>query len=153
MMPIFIIIFSLTFQMMVSTYSKYKFSYILTNAVRMAVKNQPIYTNIADYNSYSIRDEVERLVTNALVGESAVPYTDVQIGTVETGKITYLIGAFQYKAQNIFLGEVGQEYFYFFVPISTAYAEPLTLNKTQLNVESYFEWYFTLYAKKYYEGT
>lgn len=150
MMPLFIILFSFTFQIMVETFSKYRFSYIFTNAVRTAIQMQPVYDKIPS-QAYDFINEIDSSVKRALVGERT-PFSDVQTGTINTNTNTYLIGAFQFVAKRLFFGESGKEYFYFIVPVSTAFCEPLVLNKTTHEVESYFEWYFTLYAKKYYES-
>lgn len=151
MMPLFIILFSYTFQIMVETYSKYKFSYIFTNAVRTCVKDQPVYNSLSEANAYDFREETKSAIDRAVL-KSKIPYSDIQIGTINTDKMTYMIGGFQFVTKRLFFGSGGTEYFYFIIPVNKAFTEPDVLNKTSHDVDSYFEWYFTLFADKYYES-
>lgn len=152
MMPFFIIAFSYAFQIMVETYAKYKFSYIFTNAIRVAIDNQPVFKRKNDAASYNIREEIENSVKRVFeTGNSS--FTDVQVGTISTPKTFYIMGAFQYRTRMLFLGEGGKEYFYFTVPINSAFVKPLVLDYSKSDIDDYFDKYYSLTGRKYTEDT
>lgn len=150
MLPIFIICFSFTFQLMVETFSKYKFSYIFTNSVRNTINNPVIYESVPD--EYSITEIVQsELASELTLDTNRIPFTDVYIETVESDETTFFRGAYQLATEKLFFGETGKEYFYFTIPVNYTYTSPIVLNKTTNNVESYFNFYFKYYSTKYYE--
>lgn len=153
-MPLFIIIFSLIFQLLIGTYVKYKFSYILTNSIKAAIQNQPIFNTLNNALAYNIinvvQENMERTLGIANNGQDN-PMA-ITIRTIETMNITFLLGAFQYSANALFFGQIGKEYFQFFVPVNTAYIKPLVLNETTGNIEDYFTNYYTAYYSQYFEG-
>lgn len=154
MMPLFIILFSYTFQLMVETYSKYKFSYIFTNSVRNVINSQVIYQNIANVADYNITNIIQDKLRNEITqnGTNKIPFTDVYVEAVNSDETIFFRGAYQLKADSLFFGQTGTEYFYFTIPVNRTYTAPIVLNKTTHDVESYFNFYFKYYSEKYFEA-
>lgn len=154
MMPLFIILFSYTFQLMVETYSKYKFSYIFTNSVRNVINSPVIYQNIANVADYNITNIIQDKLRNEITqnGTNKIPFTDVYVEAVNSDETIFFRGAYQLKADSLFFGQTGTEYFYFTIPVNRTYTAPIVLNKTTHDVESYFNFYFKYYSEKYYEA-
>ena len=153
MMPFFIILFSYTFQLMVETYSKYRFSYIFTNSVRNVINNPEIYQDIANISDYNIQNTIQNELDYQITkSNSRVPFTDVLVYVAESNETAFVRGAYRLLAESIFFGQTGREYFYFTIPINKTYIEPIVLNKTTFDVESYFNFYFKYYSDKYFEA-
>lgn len=158
MMPLFIILFSYTFQLMVETYSKYRFSYIFTNSVRNVINHPVIYKDIANISDYRIENNVYDELKSELVkngvnkNTSEIPFTDIFVDIVNSDETVFFKGAYQLLSDKIFFGQTGKEYFYFTIPVNKIYTEPIVLNKTTHDVESYFNFYFKYYSDKYFEA-
>lgn len=153
MMPLFIILFSYTFQLMVETYSKYKFSYIFTNSVRNVINSPEIYKDIANVADYDINKAVQEELENEITKTgSKIPFTSVLVEIINSDETTFFKGAYQLVADRIFFGQTGREYFYFTIPVNKTYTLPIVLNKTTHDVESYFNFYFKYYSEKYFEA-
>ena len=152
MMPLFIILFSYTFQLMVETYSKYRFSYIFTNSVRNVINNPVIYDNLTNAADYNIEKLVQTELDRELSKSGKIPFTNVLVEAINSNETTFFRGAYQLVADRIFFGQTGKEYFYFTIPINKTYTPPIVLNKTTFDVESYFNFYFKYYSEKYFEA-
>lgn len=153
MMPLFIILFSYTFQLMVETYSKYRFSYIFTNSVRNVINNPVLYNNVANISDYNIQSLIQTELENEITRSgSRIPFTDVLVYVAESDETDFIRGAYQLVTDKIFFGQTGKEYFYFTIPVNKTYTTPIVLNKTTHDVESYFNFYFKYYSEKYYEA-
>lgn len=153
MMPLFIILFSYTFQLMVETYSKYKFSYIFTNSVRNVINSPEVYKDIANVANYDINKIVQEELENEITKTgSKIPFTSVLVEIINSDETTFFKGAYQLVADRIFFGQTGREYFYFTIPVNKTYTLPIVLNKTTFDVESYFNFYFKYYSEKYFEA-
>lgn len=153
MMPLFIILFSYTFQLMVETYSKYRFSYIFTNSVRNVINNPVLYNNVANISDYNVQNLIQTELENEITRSgSRIPFTDVLVYVAESDETDFIRGAYQLVTDKIFFGQTGKEYFYFTIPVNKTYTTPIVLNKTTHDVESYFNFYFKYYSEKYYEA-
>ena len=153
MMPLFIILFSYTFQLMVETYSKYRFSYIFTNSVRNVINNPVLYNDVANISDYNVQNLIQTELENEITRSgSRIPFTDVLVYVAESDETDFIRGAYQLVTDKIFFGQTGKEYFYFTIPVNKTYTTPIVLNKTTHDVESYFNFYFKYYSEKYYEA-
>ncbi len=150
-MPVFIILFGFTFQLMVETFVKYKFSYIFTGAVKNSVVNQPVFENKEQKDSYDFAKETEDIVINSMGGANS---SYININTKEsiiTPNTDFFIGTFKYNNTKPFFGKNDGSYFYFIIPINRAYVEAPFLNKNKGEIENYFKDYFDIYSGRYYE--
>lgn len=150
MLPIFIICFSFTFQLMVETFSKYKFSYIFTNSVRNTINNPEIFNDIADIENFSITDIVQNeLEDELMLDTNRIPFTNVTVETVISDETVFFQGVYQLETVRLFFSEAGNEYFYFTIPVNAAYTSPIVLNRTEDDIETYFDSYFQFFADKF----
>lgn len=149
MMPFFIILFSWIFQMMAETYSKYKFSYVFSSAITNAVNFQPVYEDMENSKNYSLAKSTKNILTQGLMRTNKSPYTDIDISTIETKRVTFLLGVFNFVNTMIFIGNTGNAYFYYALPVGSAFIKPMVLNVSNENLENYFENYYKIYAEKF----
>ncbi|MCD8023981.1 MAG: hypothetical protein LUE64_00410 [Candidatus Gastranaerophilales bacterium] len=140
--PFFIIIFTFVFQALVETYAKYKFSYVFSNAVRVSVNYQPVYSSKERADDYDFRTITENILSNAFTTGSDNTYESVDVARITSEKTTYLIGTFKYVTKLIF--GTGGTYFYFTLPVSNAFVEPVILDNSSDEVDTYFDNYYTL---------
>lgn len=149
MMPFFIIAFGYAFQIMAETYAKYKFSYVFANTIRLTVDKQPVLQNINKLVFYDIREEIENSIKDIYRIKDTSVFTDIQAGTISTPNTLYIIGAFQYKTKMLFLNDRGKEYFYFIVPINSAFSKPPVLPYDTTDINGFFDRYYSLSGAKY----
>lgn len=166
-MPLFIMIFSFTFQLMAETYSKYKFSYIFTDAISRAIDNTTVFSSISEFKNYNFIDtslkdftkdfsvaakgdyillDKVKATLSALISEDRGAVTST-VTMVPTENILYLISTFEFNSARLFFNKAGKEYFYFSVPINRSFAAPSILNKTTNDIDSYFYWFYTAIEK------
>jgi len=152
-MPFFIICFSFMFQLMVETFSKYKFSYVFTDSVRNVINNPEIFDSVANAADYDIASLVQTKLLDEITEQgSRIPFDDVTVEKINSDETTFLRGGYQLVSERLFFGETGKEYFYFTIPVNFSYVSPLILNKTTHDVESFFNFYFKYYSTKYTEA-
>ncbi len=152
MMPIFIIIFSWIIQVLAETYSKYKFSYIFSSSIVNAVSNQKIYDNMDDSEreNYSLADNAENIVKNKLRVKNT-NFLDVSVKSIPTERVVFLISSFTSKYTLLFAGRSGA-YFYFTIPVGTAFAAPPVLDETETSTGEFFNSYYDIYKSSIQEG-
>jgi len=153
-LPFFIITFSFVFQLMVETYSKYRFSYIFTNAVARAIELQQKqliehpYTTLDDTLGFDFKHNVWDITRVAM---QRVPNSGIQIADLQLDGINnYLSGIYINDVERIIFKDSGLEYFYFIVPVSRIYFQPMVLNIDNMLLEEFFtDWYFFELASFY----
>ena len=134
-MPLFIMVFSFVFPILVNTYSNFHFVYKFANCVSAEIGSVNYFNSIQDYNNYNFMDNVKERLENVQGG-------DIFVSLIESKPSAYVIGNFRPERDFIYLfGIVGKNYFSYIVPINLSYIYPPVLNLPFASVQTAFEAY------------
>ena len=140
LMPLFIILFCFAFQIMVETFSQCRFAYVFANSVKSTINSEPVFENMDEFNEYMeenrLIEDIQQTVTASIGAGSGSVFETTNVSLLNTEIVSFFVGAFQYRSKTIFLNNsLANTYFFFNVPINTAYVEPMVLNLANVNLE------------------